>query len=211
MDRLLPEKIAAALKRPLPGRVAQRRFEPELSFGRHFGPPPRHRSARAAVLALLYPHQGEWCVPLTIRPPTMLTHAGQISFPGGGIEPDESGAHAALRELHEELGVEPERVELLGQLSPLHLFVSGYVLNPWVGVSRERPNFRCDEREVAELIEVPLAHLLDPAFHGSHQRVRRGIAQQAPHLSWGPHRIWGATAMVLGELLRVVETLRTAP
>jgi 8-oxo-dGTP pyrophosphatase MutT (NUDIX family) len=204
----LPQKLAERLRQPLPGRAAQRRFEPEMSFGRHFGPPPTD-AYPAAVLVLLFRHENAWYVPLTIRPTTMLTHAGQISLPGGRIEPGESSAQAVLRELDEELGVRGE-IELLGQLSDLYLFGSNYMVTPWVATSPRRPDFRPSPVEVAELLEVPLAHLLDPKSAGLHARRQRGVALSAPHFLWGRHRIWGATSMILAELIEVLNSLDPA-
>ena len=97
-------RLRDRLAEPLPGRCAQARFEPELAYGRHSGPAPS--SARqAAVVVLLYEHAGEWTTPLTVRPAHLTNHAGQVSLPGGLVEPGETTAAAALRELEEELGV----------------------------------------------------------------------------------------------------------
>jgi 8-oxo-dGTP pyrophosphatase MutT (NUDIX family) len=205
----LPEKLAARLRRPLPGRLAQSKFEPELSYGRHFGP-PHHDARAAAVLILLYPGEDGWYLPLTIRPVTMLTHAGQISFPGGRVEVGESSGDAVLRELEEELGVDRQQVRLLGQLSPLYLYASNFQVTPFVAVAERRPRFHPSSREVAELLEVPLAHLLSAANRGTHARRQRGVAIEAPHFLWGRHRIWGATSMILGELTAVIEEIQAA-
>ena len=203
----LPEQLAARLiEKPLPGRAAQRRFEPSLCYGRHLGP-PAVRARAAAVLALLYPHEGEWHLPLTVRPATLVAHAGQISLPGGSVDPGETGPQAALRELEEELGAGAQGVELLGGLSPLYVYVSEFQVTPWVAVAKERPDFAPSPYEVAELLEVPLSHLLDPANRGRHSRRQRGIEYSAPHFLWGRHRIWGATSMILGELVEILENI----
>jgi 8-oxo-dGTP pyrophosphatase MutT (NUDIX family) len=199
----LPERLARELARPLPGRAAQARFAAELSYGRHFG--PAAADARpAAVLVLLYRIDGQWHLPLTVRSATMVVHAGQISLPGGQVEAGETGPQAVLRELKEELGIGRHEVELLGALSPLYLFVSNFSVMPWVGWCARRPRFAPDPREVAEVLELPLAHLLLLSSHGTHTRRHRGVTLSAPHFQWGLHRIWGATAMILGELAELL-------
>lgn len=200
----LPAALAARLTvGRLPGREVQRRLEPGLCYGRHFGP-PTHRARSAAVVALFYPTDEGWRLPLTVRPVTLRGHAGQISLPGGVVEPGESSEAAALRELEEELGVPRGEVRLLGRLSPLFVFVSEFLISPWVAAVEATPLFQPSPAEVGELLEVPLAHLLDPGSQGSHRRRQRGIEITAPHFLWGRHRIWGATAMILSELVAVV-------
>ncbi len=210
MDADFPSRLAARLKRPLPGRAAQVSFEPELSFGRHFGPPAAD-ARPAAVLVLLYPMEGRWFVPLTTRPATMVVHAGQISLPGGRVESGETPEAAVMRELQEELGIARDGVEVLGQLSSLYLFGSNFIVLPWVAAARRRPDFRPSPDEVTELLEVPLEHLVDPAHMGSHARRQRGVAIKAPHYLWGRHRIWGATSMILAELVAIVREIGDCP
>lgn len=205
-DENLPATLAARFGAgPLPGREAQRELEPALCYGRHFGPPTR-RARQAAVVALLYPRAGEWHLPLTVRPGTLPSHAGQISLPGGALNAGESPSQAALRELQEELGVSAPQVTLLGELSPLYVFVSEYSVTPCVAAVNARPDFQPSADEVHELLEVPLALFLEPAHRGRHTRRVRGIELSVPHFLWGRHRIWGATAMMLSELAGLVRT-----
>ncbi len=203
MNTQLPEHLAQLLTEPLPGARVQAAFQPELSFGRHFGPAPE--SARlAAVLVLLYPWQDRWCLPLTLRPQTLADHAGQISFPGGAIEPGEASQDAALRELNEELGVSAAGIQVLGSLSSLYLFNSNFRATPWLAVAQARPAWQIRADEVAELLEVPLQHLLDPAQQTVGRRTIFGVHSQCPAFIWGDHSIWGFTSMVLAELLELV-------
>jgi 8-oxo-dGTP pyrophosphatase MutT (NUDIX family) len=205
MDLDLPAKIGTRLAgAPLPGKPVQRQMEPALCYGRHFGP-PTYRAREAAVMVLLYPHAGEWHLPLTVRPAGLPAHAGQISLPGGAVDVGESTSQAGLRELEEELGVPRGEVSLLGTLSPVYVFVSEYRVTPWVAVIASRPQFCPCAAEVSELLELPLAHLLDSTNRGRHTRRQRGIELSVPHFLWGRHRIWGATGMILNELVAVAE------
>ena len=140
-------------------------------------------------------------------PPHLPDHAGQVSLPGGAMEPGETGQQAAIREFHEELGADDEPIVLLGRLSPLYVATSNFRVEPWVGVADRRPQLVPNPTEVDELLEVPLAHLLDPAHFGSHQREAQGRCYTAPHFAWQTHRIWGATCMILGELVTLLEEL----
>jgi 8-oxo-dGTP pyrophosphatase MutT (NUDIX family) len=183
----------------LPGAAAQSRYQPQASYGRHFGPAPA--SARpAAVLVLLYPAEGAWHLPLTLRPAFLADHAGQVSLPGGAVEPNEPSELAAVRELNEELGVDAQSIELLGELSPVYLFRSNFLITPWLAVCRSRPDWQPNPAEVAELVELPLAVLLDPESTAVEVWQDQGIAFQVTALRHQGHVIWGATAMILAEL-----------
>lgn len=196
--------LCERLRGEMPPRESRSRFAPALSYGRHFGPAPV--TARdAAVIILFYQANGEWRLPLTLRPETMLAHAGQISLPGGEIEPGETSVAAALRELDEELGVPPASVAILGSLSPLYVFVSNFLVTPWVAVASGPIEFRPNADEVAEVLEASVARLADPANHGVSQYRRGELEFSAPHFSWGEHRIWGATGMILGELTALLD------
>lgn len=193
-------RLRRRLAEPLPGRPAQRRFEPELGHGRHFGPAP-HDARKAAVMMLVYPDAEVAFAPFTVRPHDLAAHAGQISLPGGMIEAGESPLDAALRELHEELGVEPSDVEPLGPLTPLYIFGTKFDVQPWLAAAKRRPAFVANRAEVAHLLEIPLAHLSASANHARRRQATRGVEQETPYLDFEGHRIWGATAMILGEFL----------
>jgi len=156
-------------------------------------------------VVLLYPHREQWYIPLTQRPTHLKHHAGQVSLPGGSLEGDETASHAALRELDEELAVPPAEVSILGELSPLYLYASGFLVTPFVATTPGRPEMVPSPDKVAELLEVPVQELLDQKIPSIHLYNRRGIRFTAPHFSWERHRIWGATAMILAELLSVVQ------
>jgi 8-oxo-dGTP pyrophosphatase MutT (NUDIX family) len=206
MNEELTQWLARRLAQPLPGPMLESRFE-----GRPHRGQPDSSARAAAVLLLLYPHQGQWHLPFTLRPSHLAAHAGQVSLPGGAVEPGESTAEAALREFHEELGEDGTPIDLLGALSPLFVRVSNFLVVPWVAAAERRPRFVPDPAEVEELLEVPLAHLLDPAQFGSHPREHEGETYPAPHFLFRSHRIWGATCMILGEFVTILEECPCAP
>jgi 8-oxo-dGTP pyrophosphatase MutT (NUDIX family) len=144
---------------------------------------------------------------LTVRGSGLRHHTGQVSLPGGRIDPGETIESAALREAYEEVGVEPETVEILGRLTPLEIAVSGHILNPVVGVTSERPVFRPHTVEVDRVLEAPLARLLAPDGIGQEERVQvrpPHARMQVPYFDVAGEHVWGATAMVLAELLALV-------
>ncbi len=200
MNLQFPARLAELLSRPLPGWRVQAEFQPELSYGRHFGPPPV-TARSAAVVVLLYPQEDHWYLPLTLRPETLTDHPGQISLPGGSVQLGEQEHDAALRELNEELGVVAGSVRLLGELSPLFLFNSNYRVSVWLAAADAHPHWRPQAGEVAELFEIPLSHLMNPANRAVQERMRHGVRSQCPGFSWGNHHIWGFTSMVLAEVV----------
>jgi len=189
--------------------MVRSRFEPAPRPERHYDRIPADARS-AAVLVLLYEHEGRWHIPLTLRPSHLPDHGGQVSFPGGAVEPGETASAAALREFREELGGAETPIELLGPLSPIYVAASNFRVAPWVGSCARRPVLTPSPAEVEAVLEIPLAHLLDPANFGSHRRQDQGTPYTAPHFQWGPYRIWGATCMILGELVTLLKELRAA-
>jgi 8-oxo-dGTP pyrophosphatase MutT (NUDIX family) len=193
----LRERLAGTL----PGLDAQLRFMPT---------PPRtgwkpgefpSDARTAAGLLLLYPGERGASVPLTVRASGLSRHAGQISLPGGATDPGETLVAAALREAEEEIGVDPARVRVLGELTPVHVLVSGFTLHPIVGITDERPSFAPAAHEVQEILEVSVADLQDASSIRHGTRTREGLAIEYPYFDLMGHQVWGATAMILGEFI----------
>ncbi|HMA37670.1 MAG TPA: CoA pyrophosphatase [Chloroflexia bacterium] len=160
------------------------------------GPPPR----AAAVLLLLYPDPatGHETIVFTRRTAHLPTHAGQISFPGGSQDPDDAdAAAAALREAHEELGIPPAAVTVVGTLPPVHTVVSNYLITPIIGHAAARPAFVPNPGEVAEVIEVPVAGLRVAGIHRQEVRETPRGPVEVHYFEYGPYTIWGATARIL--------------
>jgi 8-oxo-dGTP pyrophosphatase MutT (NUDIX family) len=140
---------------------------------------------------------------LTVRADT-LRHGGQISLPGGVVEPGETFEQAALREAHEEVALPPGAVRVLGPLTALDIPVSGFRLYPIVGVSAARPLLRPADGEVADILEVPVAALMAPQNFVLSSRERDGVSFAVPAFHVAGREIWGATAMVLAEFLTLL-------
>lgn len=203
----LPARLERRLRGPLPGRSAHRTMHTDLAYGRHFGPPAVDVRP-AAVLILLFPHDGRWHVPLIQRPQHMDDHAGQIGFPGGMGELGELPEQCAQREYEEELGADRRAVQLLGRLSPLYVFVSNFWVVPCVAVTDRRPVFVPHTAEVARVLELPLAWTWDPRHYITHDIAHRGMRLRARALQYGDDVIWGATGMMLAELAAVTAAAR---
>jgi 8-oxo-dGTP pyrophosphatase MutT (NUDIX family) len=194
----LPQRLAATLRAGHTGAAMRAKMAPELSYGRYAGPAP-YTARQAAVVLLLFRRDGRWHVPLTQRPLSLTHHAGQVSLPGGAIEPGETSAAAALRELREELGV-TSIVEVIGSLAECYVFASDFLVSPWLATSLDEPKWRPDEREVDHVIELPLDVLLDPNAVSQVTIERGARVFHAPCIRVGSARVWGVTCMILGEL-----------
>lgn len=194
-------------------------FEPESAQERMA---PRPRSTRypnlsgtaklAGVLVMLFAGPGGALhFPLIRRNEYPGVHSGQIALPGGRCEPGETFEQTALREAHEEVGIAPDCVLILGALHPLYVPPSNFEIHPFVGYVSERPVWRPDPYEVAELIEMPLASIVDERIKGRTTLVRGDQKLEIGFYSIGPHQVWGATAAILSELeARLLVALRLA-
>ena len=182
----------------LPGRLrralADRPLEVEAEW----------QARPAAVLVPLYQADGVWHALFTRRTETVESHRGQVSFPGGQLEPgDPSPTEAALRETEEEIGLRSTDVEILGQLSPLHT-VTQFLISPVVGLFRWPYPLRLNQREVANAFGVPLHWLADPANLEVRERQSLAAGPSLPVYYFKPYRgevIWGATARITLNLL----------
>jgi 8-oxo-dGTP pyrophosphatase MutT (NUDIX family) len=197
-------RVQKGLWAPLPGILAQLAMAPE--------PRPGHKAyfevedtcRKAGVLILFYVKDGRLTLLLTRRTERVLHHRGQISLPGGEQHPGESLEATALRETIEELGLDLTAVRILGRLTPLYIPASNYCIYPTVAVLPGPLVFHLQPEEVEEAIEVSLEVLADPASVRRETWHYGGLDHDVPFYAFGSHKIWGATAMVLAELLALL-------
>jgi 8-oxo-dGTP pyrophosphatase MutT (NUDIX family) len=158
----------------------------------------------AAVLLLIVNHPQEPTVLLTQRTTHLSAHAGQIAFPGGRYDAnDNTPERTALRETEEEVGIPPERVEILGRL-PEYLTSTGFAVTPVVGWAEPPVTYRADPHEVAEVFEVPLRFLLDTRNHRYESAFFKGRMRHYWAMPYGERFIWGATAGMLVTFQRLI-------
>ena len=193
-------QLRTDLAHPLPGPDAQQRMAPRPRAAYHYETGPETR--KGGVLILFYPHADQVYFPLILRPTYSGVHSGQVGLPGGGHEEIDTGmADTALRETYEEVGVHPSQITLLGHLTPLYVYASDYLVHPYVGWTDYAPEFRPDPYEVAKLIQAPLAQFLAPDTLQEETWSLRGRDILVPFFDIQDQVIWGATAMILSELL----------
>ncbi|MGH2721373.1 MAG: NUDIX hydrolase [Actinomycetota bacterium] len=189
--RLQPDERVAGPEDDDPVAAPERTWAGEDALG-----PP----AAAAVLIPVVDGPGGPAVVLTRRARGLRAHRGEVSFPGGRVDPGESDREAALREAHEELGIDPGAVDVLGHLRRVHTVVSGYLITPWVGVIAPS-QFVPNPAEIAVVIEAPLPVLLAPGTRRDQRFIRKGHMRLSPAFDVGAHVVWGATGRILDTLL----------
>ena len=157
------------------------------------------RTDSAVLVPLFTDGDGRLHAVFTKRRDDLKRHAGEISFPGGRRDEGETLVETALREAHEEVGLPPDRVELVGALAPVGTFVTNYAIYPFVGLIESGFEWIAQEAEVAEVLELALDDL--QAGHSLKRMVRRGMAFKTDVYEVGDHMVWGAPARILGDLL----------
>ena len=207
MHSMIDQLRRALATHARPGQPAQATMAPP---GRERFPAAPANARHAAVLALLHQKHGEWYLLFIQRTnPPGDHHGGQISFPGGSVDPgDTSAMDTALREAEEEVGLDRSQVEVLGQLTPLYIPVSNFRVDPVVGVwgAAAGAKYRLQEAEVQRTLELPVTEFL----RGGARKVRdrktsRGLLlKSVPYYDVAGEQIWGATSMITAELLALL-------
>jgi 8-oxo-dGTP pyrophosphatase MutT (NUDIX family) len=203
---IFKEKLREEIQKGLPGTEVQWALASSDRLARDFPRTPREDSQEAAVLILIYPDHGSLHTIFIQRPEYNGVHGGQISFPGGKKEDcDTSLTETALREAAEETGIIAEEIEIIGILTPLYIPVSNIVVTPVTGWSDKKPLIRPDRNEVVFTIEADLAPFIDYSIMRSKPYEIRGEKINIRYFDYEGNMIWGATAMMLHELLTIIK------
>lgn len=204
----LVRQLERGLKEPLPGKIAHLKMSPQPVDMRRFDSvlPENHR--RSGVLILFYPDGRGSFFPLIKRPEYAGFHSGQVAFPGGKMElGDESIIQTALREAEEEVGIDQRKVQVLGNLSDLYIPTSNFLVSPVIGFLEERPTLVPEEKEVSRIIQTELQFLLRPEVRK--QKVLEfgpNLKLDTPYFEIDGEVVWGATAMILSELMQILDS-----
>ncbi|MDX5448880.1 MAG: CoA pyrophosphatase [Bacteroidota bacterium] len=203
-DRLIRE-LEGSMARTLPGQDAQYKMVPANRPRFPLDETIMKQSKRAAVAALFFPDEDRQSKLILIQRNTYEgVHSGQIGFPGGRLEPEDRGPmDAAARETEEELGIDRGLIDWKGALTPVYIPPSNFFVEPFVGVIPTPNGYRPDPREVQEVIEMPLERIQDQEVLRDVELDIRGTMIKVPAFVIDNRIIWGATAMMISELLHL--------
>ena len=206
---ILIQQLEKELKKPLPGKQFQLRMSAISRIREIMDFSHQSYAIRSSVLILLFPagKNGDACLVLILRPRYDGVHSGQIALPGGRFENSDGDLlNTALREAREEIGIDPEKVRIIGQLTELYIPPSNYLVIPFIGFVPDEPLFRPDLQEVEEIIVIRLRDLIEErSLKRKKFVVSSGLKVTAPCYDVDGHLIWGATAMILSEFREIVK------
>jgi 8-oxo-dGTP pyrophosphatase MutT (NUDIX family) len=200
-------ELTERLKKPLPGEKAQLIMGSGIRMKELKFLPMTECSKKSGVMILLYPKNNTIFSTLILRPEYNGTHSGQVALPGGKYEKtDLNLIETALRETHEEIGVDASTIKIIGQLSRLYIPPSDYIVFPAIGYTTAQPAFVPDELEVKEIIEYPISLLLhEENVKCKEFKVRNDLTFMAPYFDIDGQVVWGATAMMLSEFKEILK------
>lgn len=202
----LKAQLQKAFQGALPGKEAQFRMAPQPIDPRRIAAkvPADHR--KSGVLLLFYPEDSTIFFPLIKRPQYLGVHSGQVALPGGKVEEgDPDVVFTALREAEEEIGIDAGKVEVIGSLTELYIPVSNFLVSPIVGFLDHKPNFMPELREVDKIIPTALHHVIRPEIlKQTSISLGGGKYLETPYFDIDGEVVWGATAMILSELIQVL-------
>ena len=189
----------------LPGRDSHKKmkvyYREKIKF-----PFTINKAKPAAVLLLLYPNDNQIFFYLTKRTENLKYHKGQISLPGGSKERGETLLETALRETEEEIGVNRNRISILGNITPLFIPVTGFMMTPFIGFLSKKPLIKLDSTEVADIFSVNILDLINNDKLITYRQIK-GENLNIPYFSLNNHQVWGATSMVLSEFKDIIHLI----
>lgn len=199
--------LKIAFEQPLPGKSAQALLKPYLKLKPDLDAPPILKPKQGAVLSLIYPKNDTPHLLFIERPIYNGVHSGQIAFPGGKIEKtDLSVLDAALRETEEEVGVKKDIVDVIGNLTEVFVLASNFMVYPYVGLLETAPILKLEQKEVANVLEVPLTRFFEPGIiKEKPMKSAMGLTLMAPYYDIEGKFLWGATAMMVSELCAIIQ------
>lgn len=205
----LMEGLKKRLQHPLPGEIAHNLMAAKSRIS--LPKSPNSTTKKSAVLILFYPDYDSINIPLILRPQYDGMHGGQVAFPGGRNEKtDENLIRTALREAQEEIGIRTSDVQIIGELTELYIPPSNFLVQPVLGFMDKKPAFYPDPREVESVFEISLDQITNPSII-SHEILNvRGVDVEAPIYAINEFKVWGATAMMIAELLMVIENTKNS-
>jgi len=205
--KYLEKNLILELKKQLPGNKAQNLMSPskrDHALIKH----DNSKATISSVLILLYLEKGILNIPLIKRSTGKHKHSGQISLPGGKKEKSDANIEeTALRETFEEIGINPSKINVLGELTQLYIPVSNFIVHPIIGIAEDALSFDISEYEVAELIEISINDLFNSNNKYEFVFEKNGYKIEAPYFNANGHKIWGATAMILSELQQILKNI----
>jgi 8-oxo-dGTP pyrophosphatase MutT (NUDIX family) len=201
-----PDLLRQELHKDLPGTEVQWEMASSDRMIRNFPRTPGKDARAASVLILLYPLKGSVYTVFMQRPDYNGVHGGQISFPGGKQEPsDKDYIHTALREAQEETGADPEQIRVIGILTPLFIPVSNTIVTPVVAWTDKKPSFSHQEEEVVFLFDADIRRFFDPSIIKTKPLQIENMTINVKYFDYEGNVIWGATSMILHELLVIIK------
>jgi len=207
--QLFIDQLKAELLLDLPGVDAHLRLAPGIRINDlKTGQPPSH-ALESAVLIILYPFEGRLHTVVILRNEYEGAHSGQISLPGGKAEEsDIDFSYTALREAREEIGINPDEMEIIGQLSRFYVRPSNFIIYPFIAYCEHRPEFHPDPIEVQRIIEIDIFKEISyENIINKTLTFKNDLKVDAPGLPVGGEFMWGATAMIFSELLQVLHNV----
>ena len=206
MIPLFIELLTERLRRDLPGKIAQRRMI--ITPNRFPTENQESEGIPASVLLLLYPFDGVWFFFLTKRSQDVEHHKGQISFPGGVVEKNESKMNAAIRETNEEIGIDKDVIKIIGSLTPFYIPVSNFHISPYVGWTEEKPHTKVQDAEVKRVFSVSINDLVLEKNLKTKKDIFSNKSVKVPYFDLNGETVWGATSMILSEFKFILRNMK---